>query len=179
MTGDGGSIAIPKVWRSELVLLVLYVASCGAAAILSLKFPQSVVQGPLVSFSSSTLQLALPLFWLIPLTLCFLLLFRIYNVRYSADARGIEAVSGVLSLKQTITRVRYEDIRSIETDQTVIGRLLDIGDVEVGTAATAGIEIILRGVSAPKEVRDMFQAERDKRDRLAQRESSPAAVTAR
>jgi len=167
-----GSISIPKVWRSEIAGLMVFLVLCAVSIALSERFPGSVLRGDLVSFELSTLELRLPVFWLMPLTACLVLLFRIYNVRYTADSRGIESVSGILSLKQRITRVRYEDIRSIETDQTVLERMLDIGSVEVGTAATAAIELSLLGVSAPKEIRDMFQAERDKRDRLAERQDT-------
>ncbi len=177
MSGGEGSISIPKVWRSEVGGLAIYLVLSGLAIVLSERFPGSIIRGNVIAFELTALELRLPVFWLLPLTACFVLIFRMYNVRYVADSRGIESVSGVLSLKQRITRVRYEDIRSIETDQTVLERMLDIGTVEVGTAATSGIELVLVGVSAPKEIRDMFQAERDKRDRIAQRQdtmSSPA-----
>ena len=58
--------------------------------------------------------------------------------------------------------MRFDDIRSAETDQTILERLLNVGDVEVGTAATSEIEIVFAGVAAPQEVQDMIQRERDR-----------------
>jgi len=175
MNGGDARIVIPKVWRSEIGGVALFGGACLLAVELSKAFPGSVIGGNLFSLSLSTVVLKLPLFGLLPISIWFFLLFKIYNVRYSADSRGLESVLGVLSLNQRIIRVRYEDIRSIETDQTLLERLLDVGDVEIGTAATAGIELNLEGVATPKEVQDMIQAERDKRQRLSQRGNQPTA----
>ena len=166
---DSSSVAIPKVWRSELSLLVTFFLLCILSVVLSSYIEGSVIPGRLFGLGSSVVILKFPLFWLLPLSAWILMIFRMYDVRYRADSRGLEAISGILSLKQRITRVRYEDIRSIETEQTIIERMLDVGDVEVGTAATSGIEMTLFGVGAPCEVRDMIQIERDRREQLDQR----------
>ena len=88
---------------------------------------------------------------------------RIYDVLYTVDAKGIQARVGILSLHQRVIRVRYEDIRTVETEQTLLERFLDVGDVEIATAATGSVEIVLNGVAAPHEIRKMVQAERDRR----------------
>jgi len=176
MTNKEGSIPIPKVWRSEIGGVVFFIVCIIGAAALSRYLPGTVIVGELVPLGLSVVYLKFPLFWLAPLSCWIHLLFKMYNVRYSADTRGVEAVVGILSLNQRIIRVRYEDVRSIETDQTVIERMLDVGDVEIGTAGTAGVELTLAGVGAPKEVQDMVQAERDKRQRLGQRGGSSLAL---
>lgn len=156
-------IVIAKVWRSELPRVVVMLASCAVSVFLSLKFPGSVIRGELLTLGSRTVYLSLPLFWLVPFGIYLELLYRIYNVRYAMDPRFLEARLGVLSLSQNIVRVRYDDIRGVETDQTVLGRALDFGDVQVGTAATAGMEIVMRGIGAPREVREVIERERDRR----------------
>jgi uncharacterized membrane protein YdbT with pleckstrin-like domain len=176
MGNNEGSIPIPRVWRSEIGGLVFLAVAALVAIGLTKQFPGSILVGELFSLGFSVVYLKLPLFFLIPAICWINLLFRIYNVRYSADTRGIQAVVGILSLNQRIIRVRYEDVRSIETDQTVIERLLDVGDVEIGTAGTAGVELTLAGIGAPKEVQEMIQAERDKRQRLGQRGGNQAAL---
>jgi len=176
MGNNEGSIPIPKVWRSEIGGVVFFLLSVVVGGGLSAYLPGSVIVGEILPLGLSVVYLKLPLFWLIPLTSLIHLLFKMYNVRYQADTRGVEAIVGILSLNQRIIRVRYEDVRSIETDQTVIERLLDVGDVEIGTAGTAGVELTLAGVGAPKEVQDMIQAERDKRQRLGQRSGAQSAL---
>lgn len=156
-------IVIPKVWRSELLRLILFVVLSAASVIASHKLPGSIISGHLFTIGQMRFELSLPLFWLLPLMALGSAFFRIYNVRYSVDSRGIESRIGILALNQVITRIRFEDIRSIETGQTLIERLLDIGMVEMGTAASGGMEMVFEGVNAPREVQRLIQNERDAR----------------
>lgn len=155
-------IVIPKVWRSEIKLIVGFVILGIASIILTQHFPESIISGRLFSVGSAHVELSIPLFWFMPLAALLLGVLRIYDVRYVIDSRGLEARVGILGLNQRITRVRYNDIRSAETEQTIIERMLNVGDVEVGTAATADIEIIFQGVAAPQELQSLIQRERDR-----------------
>jgi len=160
-------LVIPKVWRSELWGIALFLFLCVLSVWLSWEFPSTVIAGKLFSFSSLSVVLQLPVLWLAPLMTLMIVMARIYNVRYVIDARGVEALVGRLALEQRITRVRYEDIRSVEIDQSLWDRVLDIGTVLVSTAANAGVEVVLEGIAAPTEVQDMLQRERDSRQRAA------------
>jgi uncharacterized membrane protein YdbT with pleckstrin-like domain len=168
-----GRIIISKTWRSEIPRLIVFFVSIISAPILTEIFPGSIVRGPIFTLGDSTVFLSLPLYWLTPLTALFELIAKIYNVRYYIDSQGIESWDGILSIRQVITRVRHEDIRSIETDQSLLERFLDIGTVAVGTAATSGIEIALRGVDSPKKLQQFLQAERDEVKKTSQAPSQP------
>jgi uncharacterized membrane protein YdbT with pleckstrin-like domain len=111
-------------------------------------------------------MMTLPLFALMPLIAFGDLISRIYDVRFTLSAEGIEARVGIVSLKQTVTRIRFEDIRLIEIDQSLLERFLDVGNVLIGTAATDSIEVYMEGMVAPAEIQRMVQAERDKRQQL-------------
>ena len=160
------TVVVSKTWRSEWILLVLFVASSLLSPILSHKFSWSLITGELFSYGDRTVILTLPLFWLVPFVVLSLILFRIYDVRFSVDSKGIESRVGILGFNQRIVRVRYEDVRSVEIDQTLLERFLDIGNLAIGTAATSGIEIYFEGVAAPAEVQQMIQSERDRRQVL-------------
>lgn len=165
---DEGRIEIPKVWRSEFSGLVVFLIFCVGSVVLSHVFPGSIITGKLFRLGGDrTLYLSLPLYWLVAFGWITILIVRMYNVRYVADGRGIEAYEGILSLRQRVTKVRYEDVRSIEFDQSLMERLLDVGEVEVGTAGLSGIEMMLSGVSSPKAVQDFIQNERDRRLHLS------------
>jgi uncharacterized membrane protein YdbT with pleckstrin-like domain len=71
-------------------------------------------------------------------------------------------------MKQSVNRVRYEDIRGLDIHQTIIERMLDVGSLEIGTAASADNEVYLRGIEAPYEIKDMLERERDARLRNSQ-----------
>ncbi len=156
-------LIIPKVWRSELRGVILFLVFCILSLFLTAEFPGSVIKGKLFDIGNSAMMLDLPLWWFIPFGALIRLVFRIYNVRYSVDSRGVEARVGILALHQRVTRVRYEDIRSIELEQSILERILDVGSLEISTAATGTVEIIFQGVAAPHEVQDMLQRERDSR----------------
>jgi len=160
-------IVIAKAWRSEIGRLTIFVILCFLSYYLSTEYPESIVSGPLFTIAGYSLVLSLPLFWFLPAITAMSAIYRIYNVRFTIDRRGIEAKTGVLSVHQRITRVRFEDIRSVETEQSILERFLNIGDVEIGTAATGSIEITFQGVAAPIEVQEMVQMERDRRQKLA------------
>lgn len=139
---------------------------------LSHLFPQTVIVGPLITLLGAEIVLFLPLLWFIPAGILMAAIINIYDVRFIVDTRGIETRVGILGLNQRIVRVRYEDIRSVEVAQTLWDRVLDIGTVQVGTAATGGVEVEFSGVAAPHEIQKMIQSERDKRQRLAVLESA-------
>ena len=164
-------IKIDRVWRSQLTRVVLFLILSPISVWLSIRFPASVVHGALFSFGDSSVVLRLPLFWFIPAFVIGQAIAKIYDVRYVIDSGGIESKIGILSLSQTITRIRYEDIRSIDSRQTLSERMLGIGTVEMGTAASAGLEMTFTGVANPLEVQKLLQAERDARLRKAAKQA--------
>ncbi|NMC63114.1 MAG: PH domain-containing protein, partial [SAR324 cluster bacterium] len=85
---------------------------------------------------------------------------------YILDKNGIEGRYGVLWVNQVISRIRYVDIRSAEIQQSLIDRLLTVGDVIISSAAKQTIDILFQGIAVPHEVKEVILAERDKRQRL-------------
>jgi uncharacterized membrane protein YdbT with pleckstrin-like domain len=154
---------IPKVWRSEIARIVSFLGLCIGSVVFYYLYPSTVINGKLFSAFGHTVYLQLPLAWLAPAAALLEALARIYNVSYRLDQRGVEAHIGVVSVCQSIIRIRFEDIRSIESRQSLIGRMLDFGSVELGTASSGDVEVVLEGVDNPREVREYLQTERDTR----------------
>lgn len=166
--GDGKHVIIHKVWRSEIERVVILLLLCMAAVILSRYFPNTIIVGELITLGDTRYDLSLPLFALMPVIAFMDLIARVYDVRYILDSRGIESREGIVSFSQRISRIRFEDIRLVEFDQTLLERFLEVGDIQIGTAATGGVEIFMEGIEAPREVQAMIQAERDIRQQLEQ-----------
>lgn len=160
------AIVIPKVWRSEIRLLVLFFVFCFVSIVLSHEFPASVIRGELFRYGNQRIMLHLPLFWFLPAGTLFRGIFRVYNVQYLMDANGIEARYGVMWVSQTISRIRYMDIRSAEIQQSITDRILTVGDVIISSAAKQSIDVVFQGIAVPQEVKEVILAERDKRQRL-------------
>ena len=163
---------IPKVWRSELKLLSAFVFFSIVSVVVANKFSRYILlfpDAPLFNIGGVEVRATLPLVWFVPFISLCIAAFRIYDVRYSMDASGIEAREGILSLRQSITRVRYEDIRSVQTEHSLLDRLLDTGQVEISTAASGTTEVTLKGIAAPDEVRKIIELERDARQKAARK----------
>lgn len=165
------SIVIPRAWRSQLPTLLVFLVACIAAVYLSYLFPGSVIKGALIPLGNSAVMLRLPLFWLIPAGILLSSIMHIYDVRYSLDARGIEAIEGILWVRKRIVRINYEDIRAIESDQTIIERVLDVGTIEIGTAATGSVEVVISGIASPLHLKRLILEERDRRKSNSQNQS--------
>lgn len=164
-------LTIPRVWRSELPRLSLFAVSLVLSVVLSKYIPSSVIFGEFIRVGNVQIMLRLPLFWLVPIGFLIEAAYQIYNVRYQIDREGIICRVGIISFRQSITKIRYEDIRSIESDQTLIERLLNVGDVEIGTAATGHIDVLLKGIGSPLKVRELIQTERERRIRGGNKQS--------
>jgi uncharacterized membrane protein YdbT with pleckstrin-like domain len=53
-----------------------------------------------------------------------------------------------------------KDIRSVDVDQSVWGRLVNVGDVTISTAATVEAAYVVTGISQPLRVKDLIIAQR-------------------
>ncbi|MCB0339394.1 MAG: PH domain-containing protein, partial [Bdellovibrionales bacterium] len=132
---SSGAVMITRAWRSQLGRCIAFFGLSVVAVVLSSYFPGSVIKGELFTLFGWRISLSLPLFTLVPLYALMRLAWPIYDAVFMIDKRGIEMKTGILSLNQRIVRVRYEDIRSIELDQTLMERALNVGTVGIGSAA--------------------------------------------
>jgi uncharacterized membrane protein YdbT with pleckstrin-like domain len=160
------TIQIPRTWRSEIISVVVFVIMGILAIYLSYLFPWSIIEGELLPlWGSNSIRMKLPLFWFLPVITIGMAMYRIYNVRYTITERGVEAEIGVIALHRRLVRVWFEDVRGVQTKQNLLGRVLGFGNLEIGTAATGTVEVVLRGIATPNEVQEMIQRERDKRQK--------------
>lgn len=129
----------------------------------------SIISGELLKIGGTRVILHLPLLWFFPFSFLATAIYRLYNVRYVIDGDGIVAINGILSFKIRTVHVRFEDIRSVKTHQNLMGRLLDIGALEIRTAATSQLEIFMEGVGAPHDIHSMIESEKAQRQHLSAR----------
>jgi len=131
--------------------------------------PWTVIVGELFTLGAIRVELHLPLLWFVPVGFLGTAIFRLYDVRYMIDGDGVVSQSGLINFRKRTVRVRFEDIRSVKTHQDLIGRLFDIGQIEIRTAAASDLEIFLKGVSAPLEIHSMIESEKAQRQNLTGR----------
>jgi uncharacterized membrane protein YdbT with pleckstrin-like domain len=151
---------IRRSWRAELGRILLLAIVCIFAAVVSRLYPSFVVRIGSVSVGSLKV-----ICWLLPLAVVLDVLWRIYNVRYVFERSGIEAREGILALRQRVMRIKFEDVRSVEFDQTLVDRLLNIGVVFIDTIGSTDIEITMNGVASPRDIQRRIIDERERRER--------------
>ena len=86
-------------------------------------------------------------------------LMKRYSRYYVVTDRRITVTCGVFS--RTVKEVRIRDIRYVGMKQGVWQRLYKIGTLEIGTSATAGIEISIVGINDPAKVHNLIRQSMD------------------
>lgn len=104
---------------------------------------------------------------------------RILWIRYGAfielTPEALEIHNGVLARRRN--RLRLEHIRAIETDQNLVDRLLDTGTLELSTSGTETMDVRIRYLNDPIDIRRRIREAIDALQLSEDRESedSPAA----
>ena len=78
---------------------------------------------------------------------------RIFTV-YTITTYRLRFDEGVITRNEV--EVRHKDIRATWLRQNITERLLDIGDIHIGTSATADAELSMDNVDAPKRILDLI-----------------------
>ena len=90
---------------------------------------------------------------LIPLTALYIWLVRI-SFSYTITTRRVECRQGLIA--RNTTEVDIKDVRNVSVEQNAIHRIVNIGNVMIGTAGTGGIEVSLRGVAQPHKIKELI-----------------------
>ncbi len=150
-------------WRSQLLNLCGFAGLCVFCILGSHYIPYMVIPGKLFSVFGHTVMLHLPVLILFPGFMLGRILVNIYDAKFIIDESGVEAQIGLVSFNLRQPRLRWEDIRGSEPQQTIWERLLGIGSVLVGSAMTQDVEIVMSGVANPRAIQLLIQGERDRR----------------
>lgn len=88
------------------------------------------------------------------------------NDAYVLGREMLSHYGGRISLKYYIHIIKYKDIRAVNVLQSVYGRFLDFGTLEVSTAAQKEGDVYFYGVRSPMELAaiiDQFRSENQSR----------------
>jgi hypothetical protein len=92
------------------------------------------------------------------LLICFLVLGRWIYGRYSRLYRvthdAIEEIVGIVAIQTR--RVRLQHVRSVGLQQTVFGRIFNVGTLEFASAGTGEIDVRFAGIRRPAIVRSLI-----------------------
>lgn len=89
------------------------------------------------------------------LLIFIILIYKRYVWKYTIAGDRISVRRGIISRNQQSTRI--QDLRSIELDQGILQRLLNIGDIKFYTAGTDRAEIVFHGIASPASIRETVE----------------------
>lgn len=91
---------------------------------------------------------------------CFIWFLKVFidilTTTYVLDDKRLVVGAGFFTRHKV--EIRIEDIRAVWLKQNLLEQLLNVGDVQVGTSATAGAEISIADIDAPNEVHDLLRS---------------------
>lgn len=138
------NIVLKKPWRCYILKLIPFFI------IAILIFVLTAINSKSVSEFMSCIFGFLILFIIIFFAIATKCVLDRMSTEYRIDNQRITKRFGILSIKRT--EVWIDDIRGISFSQSIFSRLLGIGNIEIGTAATAGIEMKLESVLHPQDI---------------------------
>lgn len=106
-------------------------------------------------FSPANVRVVLVIMAAVFVYLIAVVSFRRYVWRYTIDGETIESRYGIVARK--VQSIRIRDLRNINVRQSLMQRLLHVGDVEFSSAGGSGVEVVFFGVSDPMAVKTMAQ----------------------
>jgi len=143
----------PLAFLPEILIFLILVVG---AIISSVAFPDTVQKVNL------GIEISLSLAALFPLVFGSVLLHRLYNSRYTIAPESVRATHGILSFVREDSEIQVADIRGIEVHRNLYGRVLNVGSLEIGTAAHHGREIVIKHVYDPSHIRDLILDRKNK-----------------
>lgn len=150
-------------WRSQILNLAILFVLFILTVVITRYIPALVVAGSLFKIGGTTFFLYLPILTLLPGAMLGKILINMYDAKYIIDEQGVEAQIGLVSMNLRQPKLRWEDIRGVEPNQTIWERLLGIGSVLIGSAMTQDVEIVMSGVANPRAIQLLIGGERDRK----------------
>lgn len=93
-----------------------------------------------------------PFEWFIPLSILTVIIHKKYNRKYVVSAHGISFQRGILSIRKKEQALSYAKFRSAELQQSILQRILNLGDLGITTILGDQPEIKLVGIFKPREL---------------------------
>ena len=134
-------------WRYQWSAVIAVIGTLAVVALTTFYGPTYL--GARLTQLISTAAGALALYFVL------LMLYRHLAWRYLIDDLNIESYQGVLA--RHVHSIRVEDLRNVNVRQSVMQRLLGVGDVEFSSAAAADVEVVFFGVADPMRVKELVR----------------------
>ncbi len=78
--------------------------------------------------------------------------------KYTITSKRIVVRRGIIAKR--VNEIEIKDMRFINSTQNIWQRLLGYGDVIVGSAATGGLEIVIKNIVEPEKMKDLIKKQK-------------------
>ncbi len=96
---------------------------------------------------------------LVGVALLLCVVWRCFNHRLCFCDSYVSRYSGLLGTNLRTSRLLYHHVRGVEIEQSILGRILKVGDIHVGSDNSRPTsEIVIRGVRHPEKIKDQLMA---------------------
>lgn len=156
-------IELRPAYRGQIRSLAIFAVLSAGCIYFSARYPITIVKVELWRTSQEAVLAFIPILIFLPFAPLLRAIIYVYDSRYVIDDVGVEAQIGRLSIKLRQPRLRWEDIRGSALKQGLWERILNIGTIEVDSAMTDDVEIVMSSVESPRRVHQLIQRERERR----------------
>lgn len=105
-------------------------------------------------------EIVLPLAFMsgvVGMFLLLIVLWRCRNEKLCFCDMYVSRYTGILGNNLRTSRLLYHHVRGVEIEQSIMDRLLDLGDIHVASDnSRASAEIVIRGVRRPERIKDIL-----------------------
>jgi len=84
----------------------------------------------------------------------FRIAYTYMNYRYVIGENRIETIEGIIS--RNISSIQYRHVLSVDIDQTVLERFIDVGNIQLATAGTSEAEVVIKRILNPSKIQKMI-----------------------
>ena len=154
---DGDNVIVRQSWLNQWPLMLLAVGLEAIIVYLSLRFPE------LATFSThlGSLRLSGSYLPIIPVFVLVKAAFNIYNERLVITPNYLIHVTGRLWWRERSSRLEYDHIQEIETIESIIQRILSLGDLNILPIGAGNRQaILMKGLHKPRSVKDLIRSMR-------------------
>lgn len=86
------------------------------------------------------------------------------SMAYTVTKDSVRSRNGLIARDES--EIRIIDVREVGVSQSIIQRILGIGNVSFASAGTAGVEVIFEGISKPHKIKDFVNKLRNSPETL-------------
>lgn len=151
---DGNNYVIRQSWLNQFTGVLIVAVLIWLTTYLTLLFPEFTT----VPLEVGSYTFEFPFLKIIPLCMLGRSVFLVYNSRLVLTPDYLLHVTGRLAWRERTSRIEYNRIQEIEIAQTILQRILGVGDVKVlPLAGLSENTLCVSGLRSPRAVKDLIR----------------------